>query len=63
MTININQITNVAFDGIDMNDFPKFCDAYIVSADIDGKAATEAEIESIMENSEIFYTLLTNEIH
>jgi hypothetical protein len=63
MTISINQITNVVLDGIDMSDYPKFCDAYIVSADIDGKPATEAEIESIIEDGEIFYTLIENEIY
>jgi hypothetical protein len=60
--ITINQITNVILDGIDMSDYPKFCDAYIVSAVINGKAASEAEIEEIMDNGEIFYTLIENEI-
>ena len=60
--ISINQITNVVLDGIDMSDYPKFCDAYIVSADINGKAASEAELEEIMDNNEIFYTLIENKI-
>jgi len=38
---------SVEFDGIDGNDAPDFCDAYIVSAEYYGVELTDAEIESI----------------
>ena len=36
-----SKITNVVLDGIDTNDYPDFADAYIVSADYDGREMTE----------------------
>lgn len=60
--INIKQISNVEFGGIDMNDYPKFCDAYIEYADIDGRPATDAELELMMEDGNIFYELLNDYI-
>ena len=61
--MNVNKITNVEFGGIDMSDYPKFCDAYIEYAEIDGLPATDAEIEEMMNDGNVFYSLLTNYIH
>ena len=35
-----------------MSDYPKFCDAYISEAEIDGVEATEEQLETINENGE-----------
>jgi hypothetical protein len=43
------KIDNVVFDGIDEEDFPDYCDAFILSADYDGEPMTEEEIESLDE--------------
>jgi len=51
-------ITNIEFDGIDFKDHPKYCDAFIVSADKDGEPMTEEEIEDIDDDT--FYELLMN---
>ena len=61
--MNVREITNVIFGGVDMSDYPKFCDAYIESAEYKGRPATEAEIEDMMEDGEIFYNLLSDYIH
>ena len=61
--MKLDQIKNAVFGDIDMADYPKFCDAYIESAEIDGRPATEAELESIQEDSMLFYTLLEDYIH
>jgi len=61
--INVNAITNVEFADVDMSDYPKFCDAYIESAEYNGRPATEAEIEEMMSDGEIFYDLLTGWLH
>ncbi len=29
MKINIKDLTNIEISGIDMNDYPDFCDAYV----------------------------------
>lgn len=61
--MNVKNITNVEFGGIDMSDYPKFCDAYIESAEIDGRPATDAELDIMQNDGEIFYDLLTDYIH
>ena len=67
MNININCIQDVEFGGIDMSDYPKFCDAYIESATIwsmgEARPATEAEIEEMESDGCIFYELLSRYIH
>jgi len=58
-----NSITEVEVGGIDMSDYPKFCDAYIQSALIDGVEATEAELEDLTEDSSFLYECIHNQIH
>lgn len=58
-----NSITEIKVGGIDMSDYPKFCDAYIQSALIDGVEATEAELEDLTEDSSFLYECIHNQIH
>ena len=37
MTIDFKLVDNVVVDGVDYNDYPDFCDAYIAEADYNGK--------------------------
>jgi len=53
--------TNVVFENINFNDYPKFVDANIVSADLNGVSLTELEIDNLNENQEIVNELL--ELH
>jgi hypothetical protein len=43
--LDYSKIANVSVSGIDLNDAPKFVDAYIESATHDGKPMAEAELE------------------
>ena len=54
--MKLKKFTNVEFEGIDWNDYPDFCDAFIVHAEYEGKELTEEEIESI--DSDVVYKLL-----
>jgi len=45
--MDYKKIDNVEVDGIDTNDYPDFCDAYIESADYDGTAMTDEQLEEI----------------
>jgi hypothetical protein len=45
MTIDFKLIDNVVVDGIDYNDYPDFCDAYIAEADYNGKTMSDEMIE------------------
>ena len=51
-TLNYSLIDNVDIDGIDFSDYPDFSDAYIVSADYDGREMTDAEIELLNSDGE-----------
>lgn len=61
--MNFEKITNVEFEDVDMADYPKFCDAFISYAEIDGRPATETELDKMMENYNWFYDQLTDWIH
>jgi hypothetical protein len=50
--LNYSLIDNVDIDGIDFADYPDFSDAYIVSADYDGREMTDDEIELLNSDGE-----------
>lgn len=43
------KITDVVLGGVDKSDHPDYADAYIESCDIDGKPATEEQINAISD--------------
>jgi len=43
--LDYSKIDNIKVDGIDYSDYPDFCDAYIASADYDGRAMTDEELD------------------
>jgi hypothetical protein len=45
--LNYSLISNIEFKGINHRDYPDYCDAYIVSAEYDGKQMTQEQIEMI----------------
>lgn len=58
----IGDITNVEFENIDYSDYPDFCDAYIVSAKLNGVPMTEEQLESL-NDSDLRYELLMDYIN
>jgi len=42
-------------EGIDTKDAPDFCDAYITSAQYDGRPMTEEELEELNDDSDFVY--------
>ena len=46
-TIDLSKVKYMQFDGIDMSDYPDFCDAYLVYGEIDGRPLTDSEIDYI----------------
>ena len=60
---NMN-LFNIEVEGIDMQDYPKFCDAYIAYAeDSDGVALTEQELDAVNEDSIFVYEEVWNYLH
>ena len=53
MNIKFKEVTNIEIGGVDMNDYPDFCDAYVESAEkLDGTPLTEVELEAFEELDE-----------
>jgi len=54
MQINLSQIENMEFEGVDFSDYPDFVDAFLVSADIDGRELTEEEVDYLNDEHRDF---------
>jgi hypothetical protein len=55
MTFDYTKITNVQIDSIDMKDSPKFVDAFIASADYDGRPMTDSELDVLNEDTDYIH--------
>ncbi len=60
---NYNLISNVSIDGVDFNDHPDYCDAFIDSADYDGKKMTDKQLDDLNEDYELVHELVWNNLH
>ena len=58
-----NKIDNIIFDGIDHEDYPDYCDAYILSADYDGRKMTEQELEELNDERDFVHEKLLDYIN
>jgi hypothetical protein len=61
--VDFTKIDNIEFDGVDTNDAPDFSNAFIMSCDIDGRPATEEELDIINDNSEFVYNALMDHLY
>ena len=53
---NIDLLDDVEIDGINMGDYPDFCDAFLEGESYKGRELTEDELEYVQEsNPEWFY--------
>ena len=50
--LDYSKISNVQVGGVDMQDFPDFCDAYIESADYGDREMTDEELDILNEDGE-----------
>tara|TARA_R110000851_G_scaffold318554_1_gene482448 strand:+ start:168 stop:437 length:270 start_codon:yes stop_codon:yes gene_type:complete len=55
-------IDNIEIDGIDTKDYPDFSNAYIVSADYNGVAMNNAELDEVNDNQDFQYECIMNEL-
>lgn len=53
--MDLSKVTNVEIDGIDTRDYPDFCDAFICSADYDGKEMTDSQLDELNDNQDFVY--------
>ena len=57
------KIEDVEIEGIDYKDAPDFCDAFIASATIDGREATEEELDQLNEDQDFVYEKVLESIY
>ncbi len=55
--------TDVAFEGIDHRDYPDYCDAFIASAEYDGRDLSDEELDELNEDTDLVYELLTDNLY
>ena len=55
--------TDVAFEGIDHRDYPDYCDAFIASAEYDGRELSDEELDELNDDSDLVYELLTDNLY
>lgn len=62
--LNGLEVSDFEVDGIDYQDFPKFCDAYICSASIkengEWREATDEELDLLNEDGDLVYSAIEN---
>lgn len=52
INMDYTKIDNVKLEDVDRNDHPDYCDAFIVSADLDGVPMSEEQLNKINEDNE-----------
>lgn len=57
------KISNVEFEDVDHKDHPDYSDAYVMSADYDGKPMSEEQIEKLNDNTGLVHDLLMDYLY
>ena len=60
--LDYDQVDNIVVEGIDTKDYPDFCDAYIVSADYDGKPMTDEQLDELNEDGDFQHECIMNDL-
>lgn len=61
--LDYTEITDIEFDGIDHNDHPDYCDAYIVNAKHNGVEMSEEEIEELNNDGSFVHEALFKHLY
>ena len=61
--LDYSKIDNIEVDGIDYADYPDFCDAYVASADYDGREMTDEELDLLNDDSDFVYSAVENYLY
>ena len=62
MEIDFKLVTNVSVDGIDTRDYPDFVDAFIDSADYDGKPMSDEMLDQLNEHYDFVHECVYDHI-
>ena len=56
--MDLQNVSNLEFDGIDHKDHPDYSDAYIASADYEGQPMTDEQLDELNDNRDFVYECL-----
>jgi hypothetical protein len=62
MKMDYTKIENVEVDGIDNNDYPDFCDAFIASADYNGEPMTDDQLDKLNDDGDFIHECVQNQL-
>ena len=57
------EIEDIIIDGLDTRDYPDFCDAFITEARVDGRQATEEELDQMNDDGEFRYESVESSLY
>ena len=57
----MENITNIKIEGLNSKDHPDYVDAYIASADLNGKPMTDQQLDELSNDGEFMYKFIHNE--
>jgi hypothetical protein len=55
LELDYSKISDIEVDGIDMSDYPDFCDAFITSASYGDRDMTEEELDVLNNDGQSVY--------
>tara|TARA_R110000751_G_scaffold23401_1_gene64857 strand:+ start:109 stop:294 length:186 start_codon:yes stop_codon:yes gene_type:complete len=61
--MDYKKIDNIVIEGIDENDYPDFCDAFISSADYNGVEMTSEQLDQLNEDSSFVYECVQDDLY
>lgn len=50
LELDLSQITDLEFDGIDHKDHPDYCDVFVCAAEYQGREMTDTELDDLNDN-------------
>ena len=62
MKFDLNYVDAIEVDGIDMSDYPDFCDAFISYAEYKGVEMTDEELEHLSDLDGFVYDCVMNQL-
>jgi uncharacterized protein YdaT len=56
-------VSNIEIDGLDHSDYPDFVDAFITDARVDGRQATDEELDQMNNDGEFRYESVESSLY
>jgi hypothetical protein len=57
------EIEDIIIDGLDTRDYPDFCDAFITEARLEGRMATDEELDQMNDDGEFRYDQVMESVY